>query len=339
MDTISINLIFRKNFERMEVIYEMEDYIKNIKSSNGYKYCDVLSNSRRDQILIKISYPRYFYGNNAYLIKTSEECLEVQEHFIERIKKCSLFNNLEGIELTRLDIPFTYIMDEDKRFSDYSNIFKVMGEVYFAKNPKGRPKAFIDLITEEKESLIFTDSKVQSGYNSRIIIYDQYLNLKNKLSEIEFKRAINDFKSLPDRMRIEVSKRIRRTPFSLKEFEEKDFFYYYKKEFKEYLIKNLFDFDEIEKLYYRRAQELGDFLKEDRKERNFSYESFLLINEKLIYDYDIVRQAVIRAIDNRKTQENAITVIRKILKEYEYRRDTIVLNTYEKLEEIMDNIF
>ena len=215
----------------------MEDYIKNIKSSNGYKYCDVLSNSRRDQILIKISYPRYFYGNNAYLIKTSEECLEVQEHFIERIKKCSLFNNLEGIELTRLDIPFTYIMDEDKRFSDYSNIFKVMGEVYFAKNPKGRPKAFIDLITEEKESLIFTDSKVQSGYNSRIIIYDQYLNLKNKLSEIEFKRAINDFKSLPDRMRIEVSKRIRRTPFSLKEFEEKDFFYYYKKEFKEYLIK------------------------------------------------------------------------------------------------------
>jgi len=128
-------------------------------------------------------------------------------------------------------------MDEDKRFSDYSNIFKVMGEVYFAKNPKGRPKAFIDLITEEKESLIFTDSKVQSGYNSRIIIYDQYLNLKNKLSEIEFKRAINDFKSLPDRMRIEVSKRIRRTPFSLKEFEEKDFFYYYKKEFKEYLIK------------------------------------------------------------------------------------------------------
>ena len=49
MDTISINLIFRKNFERMEVIYEMEDYIKNIKSSNGYKYCDVLSNSRRDR--------------------------------------------------------------------------------------------------------------------------------------------------------------------------------------------------------------------------------------------------------------------------------------------------
>ena len=80
-------------------------------------------------------------------------------------------------------------------------------------------------------------------------------------------------------------------------------------------------------------------MKEDRKERNFSYESFLLINEKLIYDYDIVRQAVIRAIDNRKTQENAITVIRKTLKEYEYRRDTIVLNTYEKLEDIMENIF
>lgn len=339
MDTISINLIFRKNFERMEVIYEMEDYIKNIKSSNGYKYCDVLSNSRRDQILIKISYPRYFYGNNAYLIKTSKECLEVQEHFIGRIKKCSLFNNLEGIELTRLDIPFTYIMDEDKRFSDYSNIFKVMGEVYFAKNPKGRPKAFIDLITEEKESLIFTDSKVQSGYNSRIIIYDQYLNLKNKLSEIEFRRTIDDFKNLTDRMRIEVSKRIRRRPFSLKEFEEEDFFYYYKKEFEEYLIKNLFDFNEIRKLYYRKAQELGDFLKENRKERNFSYESFLLINEKLIYDYDIVRQAVIEVIDNRKTQENAITVIRKILKEYESRSNIIVLNTWKKLEEIRDNIF
>lgn len=338
MDTIAINLIFRKNFERVEVIYEIEDYIRSMRSSSGYKYCDILSNNRKNQILVKISYPRYFYGNNAFLIKSSEECFKVQEHFIRELKH-SLFHNLQKIELTRLDIPFTYIFNRGEYFSDYSNIFRIMGEIYCVKNFKGRPKAFIDLITEKKESIIFTDSKVQSGYNSRIIIYDQYLNLKNKLSETEFERAIDDFKSLPDRMRIEVSKRIRRKPFSLKEFEEEDFFYYYKKEFKEYLIKNLFDFNEIRNLYYRRAQELGDFLKENRKERNFSYESFLLINEKLIYDYDIVRQAVIEAIDNRKTQENAITVIRKILKEYESRSNIIVLNTWKKLEEIMDNIF
>ena len=338
MDTIAINLIFRKNFERMEVIYEMEDYIKNITSPNGCKYCDILANSKKNQIMVKISYPRYFYGNNAYLIKTSEECLEVQEHFSKKLKK-SLFSNLDCIELVRVDIPFTYIMDEDKRFSDYSNIFKVMGEVYFAKNPKGRPKAFIDLITEEKESLIFTDSKVQSGYNSRLIIYDQYLNLEKKLQKSEFKKVLRDFKELPNRMRIEVSKRIRRKSFSLMEFEEEDFFYYYKKEFKIYLLENIFDFKEIEKLYCRIAEKLADYLVEDKKERNFSYERFLLVEEKQIYDYDIIRQAVIEITDNRKTQENAITVIRKALKRYESRRGIIVLNTYRKLEEINDKFF
>lgn len=339
MDTISINLIFRKNFERMEVIYEMEDYIKNITSPYRYKYCDILSNSRRDQILIKISYPRYFYGNNAYLIRTNEECLEVQKHFIEKIKKCSLFSNLEEIELTRLDIPFTYIMDEDKRFSDYSNIFKVMGEVYFAKNSKGRPKAFIDLITEEKESLIFTDSKVQSGYNSRIIIYNQYLNLEKKLQKSEFKKVLRDFKELPNRMRIEVSKRIRRKFFSLMEFEEEDFFYYYKKEFKRYLLENIFDFEEVDKLYCRIAEKLADYLVKDKKERNFSYERFLLVEEKLIYDYKIMKQALYVVIGNKKTRESAITVIRKAFKRYEFRRGILVLNTYRKLEEINDKFF
>lgn len=85
MDTIAVNLIFKKEFSRMEVVCEIKDYIRNITSPYGYRYCDILPNNSKNQILVKISYPRYFYGNNAYLIKTSDEYFEVQEDFAKAL--------------------------------------------------------------------------------------------------------------------------------------------------------------------------------------------------------------------------------------------------------------
>ena len=299
MDTIAVKLIFKKDFSNMEVIYEIEDYIKNIMSPYGYRYCDILPNNRKNQILVKISYPRYFYGNNAYLVKTSDECFEVQENFAKALRH-GLFTELQEIELTRLDIPFTYVMDKGERFPNFSNLFKVMGEAYYYKNPNRRSKPFIDLITEEKESIIFTDLKTSSAYNSRVIIYDQYLNLERKLSTKEFEKALDDFKDLPFRMRIEVSKRIRRKGYSAKEFSKEDFFSYYKEEYKKYLFKNMFDFKGIGILYEEKAQKLSKMLKEENKEKGFSYEHFILMEEKHIYDYEILRQAIVLAIKKLK---------------------------------------
>ena len=337
MDTIAVNLIFKREFSRMEVVYEIKDYIRNITSPYGYRYCDILPNNSKNQILVKISYPRYFYGNNAYLIKTSDECFEVQEDFVKALRH-SLFTKLQEIELTRLDIPFTYVMDRGERFPNFSNLFKVMGEVYYYKNSNGRPKAFIDLITEEKESIIFTDSKTSSAYNSKVTIYDQYLNLERKLPAREFEKALDDFNELPYRMRIEVSKRIRRKGYSLEEFADADLFEHYKEEYKKYIFENLLNFRKIEILYEKQAQELSKRLKKEIKSRGFSYGHFILMEEKYIYDYEILRKAVKLAIENRKTRENAITTIKKILSKYEDENRKIVLKVFKRLEEIEEMI-
>lgn len=334
MDTISIKIILRKGHRSTETILRAGDYITNIKSPKGYKYCDVLRFESENEIIVKISYPRYYFGNNAYIIRQGYECLDVQEHFIKNIKQSSLLRNLDEIVLTRVDIPFTYLMNEFERFSDYINIFKVMGEVYYKRNPQGRPKAYEDLISEEKETIIYSDSKTASGYNKRVIIYNQYLNLKSKLEPEEMERILKSFPDLEDRMRIEVSKRIRRKAYSMLEFAEADLFSDYKNKYRKYIFDNLLNLDEIERVYKKRIDELAYQLIEDRKSSNFTYEKFILNEIKDIYDYEILRQAINKVCSNIKTRENAVTTVRKIIFEYEKRRKIIIMKTGEKLERI-----
>ena len=334
MDTISIKIILRKGHRSTEIILRAEDYINKIKSPKGYRYCDVSRFASENEIKVKISYPRYYFGNNAYIIRQGYECLDVQEHFVKNIKQSSLLRNLDKIELVRVDIPFTYLMNEFERFSDYINIFKIMGEVYYKRNPQGRPKAYEDLISEEKETIIYSDSKTASGYNKRVIIYNQYLNLKSKLEPEELERTLKSFPELEDRMRIEVSKRIRRKPFSMTEFAEEDFFSHYKNEYQKYIFSNLLNLDEIEKVYEKNIEELTFQLAKDRKSSNFTYEKFILNEIKDIYDYEILRQAINKACDSIKTRESAVTTVRKIISEYEKRRKVIIMKTGEKLERI-----
>ena len=135
-------------------------------------------------------------------------------------------------------------------------------------------------------------------------------------------------------MRIEVSKRIRRKPFSMTEFAEEDFFSHYKNEYQKYIFSNLLNLDEIEKVYEKNIEELTFQLAKDRKSSNFTYEKFILNEIKDIYDYEILRQAINKACDSIKTRESAVTTVRKIISEYEKRRKVIIMKTGEKLERI-----
>ena len=72
--------------------------------------------------------------------------------------------------------------------------------------------------------------------------------------------------------------------------------------------------------------------------RNFSYEIFILQNIKNIYDYEIVRRALKNSITNKNTRENAITKVRKILKEFEAKNNIIILNIYSVLLEMYSSI-
>ena len=50
--------------------------INSLVSPYGYTFCDVLEVSNTGNLIIKISYPRYFFGNNAYLITRRSECFQ-----------------------------------------------------------------------------------------------------------------------------------------------------------------------------------------------------------------------------------------------------------------------
>ena len=99
MDTISIKLEYSDKYK----IYlnELESIKRNLnsfKSEYGYTYIDVLESNEKCMI-IKISYPRFFKGNNAFLITKVSECLEVQEYFIQQLKSYGYINFFPSINL------------------------------------------------------------------------------------------------------------------------------------------------------------------------------------------------------------------------------------------------
>ena len=65
---------------------------------------------------------------------------------------------------------------------------------------------------------------------------------------------------------------------------------------------------------------------------------FILKNIKNLYDYEIIKRALKISIDNINTRENAITKVRKILKEYEKENKVIILDVYFILHKIKDYI-
>ena len=65
---------------------------------------------------------------------------------------------------------------------------------------------------------------------------------------------------------------------------------------------------------------------------------FILKNIKNLYDYEIIKRALRISIDNINTRENAITKVRKILKEYEKENKVIILDVYFILHKIKDYI-
>ena len=140
-------------------------------------------------------------------------------------------------------------------------------------------------------------------------------------------------------MRLEVSKRINlRNNFSIQGFKNFDILKKYYSEYKKYILDNILDFTIIEELYNQWAKELSDRLDKEKTIKNFNYETFILKNIKNLYDYEIIKRALKISIDNISTRENAITKVRKILKEYEKENKVIILDVYSILDKIKDYI-
>ena len=336
-DTIQVKVRLKKDID-MEEMDLFKGHIISLRSPNGFKYCDILEESRNRTrgLNIKISYPRYFYGNNAYLITKKHECFEVQEHFIESIMDDTLFKQIvSSIELARVDIPFTYYIEKDMDFHSYVNVYRIFAKVYSDKKGNARPKSIIDIIKGTYETVVYSDNgKADKSSNNKLMIYNQYLNLRSKLEERNMVEVEKKYPDLKRRIRLEVSKRIRRKAFTLERFKEFDILEEYFVDYKDYILQNVFNSNEIEKFYNDKEEELANILTEERVHKNFNYKIFILQNLQNIYDYEILKRALKISIENIKTRENAVTTVRKILNNYEAKEKIIIMDTYKIIREM-----
>lgn len=336
MDTIEIK-IKTNGILMIDLFNEIKKDINLLKSENGYTFCDMVRFTDKGYLLVKISFPRYYFGNNSYLITSKEDCMRVQNYFCNFLLNHRILRN-SMIELLRVDIPFTYIMGPNEDFKSFNSIYTIFAEVYSYFNLKSSPKSIKKIIGNIPETLIYSDSKTISAYNSKVMIYNQSLNLQNKLEEDEWRTVLQEFPDLTKRMRIEVSKRIKRKEMYINEFRTKDIYSEYFYKFRDYILKNLLNLEVIEKIYNMKAEELAINLNRARSEGKINYENFILMNLEGIYDYEILRRAVNKVIVNNKTREGAITTIRRILLGYERKNNLIVLDVYSRLKEL-ENFF
>ena len=334
MDTIQIKLQLKVRGLTLQDFKRIEYFINSIKSPYNHTFCDMLDIRNDTSIGVKISFPRFFYGSNVFLITRKDECFQVQRWFCEVIQKMDILTGAE-IFLERVDIPFTYLMLKDFDFYSYSKLYGIMAIVHAEKRASGSRKMYADILTQKPETLIYTDTKTPSSYNNKVIIYNQFLNIGAKTdSEETLDMFLTQYPDLQYRMRIEVSKKIRRNPFSIKDFENLDIIGNYLPQLKETALDNLLDFEVIDRIYQNEAIQLANILNIERQKRGFNYEVFILQNISKIYDYEILRRALGIAIDNTKTRESAVTAVRRHLNNYSEVNNIIVMDVYAQLWEI-----
>ena len=340
MDTIEISLRILKELSIM-LIERLRRDINSLVSPYGYTFCDVLEVSNTGNLIIKISYPRYFFGNNAYLITKRSECFQVQNYFAKAIMEHEYWKDtIEEINLLRVDIPFTYQMRDNEEFNSYENVFQICAIVYNKTKNKARPKAFIDMIDRKLETVIYSDNgKSDKSSNNKLMIYNQYLNLNQKLDEEVFEETLKAYGDLPYRIRMEVSKRVRlRKSFNGQEFANLDILGNYFEQYKNYILDYVLNKEEIDWQYNIWSERLVKVLIENRTKGNFNYKVFILQNLSTIYDYEILRRALGSGIGNTNTRENAITKVRKILNDIQQENNIIVMDTYAVLMKMRDTI-
>ena len=244
------------------------------------------------------------------------------------------------INLLRVDIPFTYQMRDDEEFNSYVNVFQICAIVYNKTKNKARPKAFIDMIDRKLETVIYSDNgKSDKSSNNKLMIYNQYLNLNQKLDEEVFEETLKAYGDLPYRIRMEVSKRVRlRKSFNGQEFANLDILGNYFEQYKNYILDYVLNKEEIDWQYNIWSERLVKVLIENRTKGNFNYKVFILQNLSTIYDYEILRRALGSGIGNTNTRENAITKVRKILNDIQQENNIIVMDTYAVLMKMRDTI-
>lgn len=337
IDTIGVQILLGENTGEFNQYMLKSSIVEFVTRS---RYCSI-TNIQEEigkelKITVCLSYPRCFYTDNAFLIKSKEECLTVQKGFISMIRQAigKMNENVVKINLTRVDIPFTYLMDKSETFNSYLNVFNILEKIHQMTIPKGSIKCYGE--SNQIETIYFYDSQNTSNYNTRISIYNQakkfqdfYARDKNRLDYIYCNNP-----DLNQRIRIELSKKIRRNPFSLTEFENFDIYSEYVPSYAEYLLETLFNPIAVEKVKENQVQHLKGMLFNLRQSSLFTYESFILWNEGEIFDYDILRRAIMETSCNPNSGYQGTSTSKNFLLKRENETKILYFDVFKRIESI-----
>lgn len=319
MDTISITLGFNKQLTRSEI--EKIEKFKFIKHMS-------ISKTNLSNHVFKISYPKFMGDNNCLLIHDSKSVLECNKSFGNIIKDIRPQDEIR-IKINRVDIPYTFYMNNGEIFNNYKNVFYHMAYSFNYKHQNNSKNIEIsDFLKEEVESIILSDSaKVKCG-NYKIIIYNQYKKYldiySNKIDNI-----LKNNNNLPLRIRIEISKKINRNSITLEEFIKLDLYTLYNNNFIDFALEYLFDKDSIQELNQKKYMLWFKAFNKVSSENNYKY--IIQSNLKLGDNYKIIRSAL-GICKTGKTLEGATTSVRKELKKYEVEKGFIIFEVDKKLD-------
>ena len=338
MDTISLNIGIEPINNTILNLDILVKGVNSIQSPLGNTYCDFIKLNSNYEFNLKVSYPRFYKGINAFLVTNPTLCLEVNKYLVNSLGQVLSYQGykISYISLIRVDIPFTYYMPDDLTFEKYFNVFKIMAHIYHntrANTITADVKGIIDMISTNIETVTFTSTR-GSGGNKEITIYNQYLNIERKTSSpSQFDEYMNLYPNLKKRIRIEVSKRINRGYFSPAVFASFDILGAYGEQCKDFLMKYLFNKKQLEIVHNLFYQELDNsFKRYVSTYGRINYTNWLHVNKELLIDYGIIRNVLANNIHNQKTLESAITVVRKELS------NLALLNVFSVIEDIKDTI-
>lgn len=324
MDTVSVTV----KFDRMLELNEIEKI-------ESYRFIKVTRGKREvNKSIFKISYPKFIGDNNATLITNKEEVLRCNRRFVEILKELRP-NDMMSLNINRIDIPVTYIMPEDKSFTQYKSMFYLINKIYEKRVGKECGiKGILDLKENKFQTVVYADTKNVNDYNCKVVFYDQYARYKDTYKG-DIEELVKKHPNLDKRMRIEVSKKINRKPMELEVFSSFDLLGEYNEDFMRYILDNLFDlnllWNEVEE--QKRKWEIWF----DAKICNFVGKTLWeVIKEEDMYQP--MRNAMNELKLEKKTLEARITSLRKELKRIETKDNRMIIDLYEEVLKIRVNV-
>ena len=346
IDTVNLNLTVNP-VTKPELLSQEQGIELLLSQLEKIPNCDIMAYKPQEyKIRVRLSYPRAFDRTNAYLILTAEECQEVHHRFVNDILNfknykeedtlVTWFLNYVRISITQVDIPFTYYIGTDETFNSYQNIYKIVSEVFKAKNNKAIPKSIGAYLEDDIETLILADTENVGAYNKKVTIYNQAAKMQNYYSDKPkiYNGITAQYPDLDSRMRLEVSKKLRLKKKDLIEFSEFDIYSKYVVKFAKFALDNLFDQNILNEIYSQKINKLASLLQHFKQFPIFNYRTFILSNKNIIYDYKLLRQAIFNTMENENAKYSASSTVKGILEELEEEEEIIYMNTMEKIRDI-----